>query len=80
MYLIQTVERIQLQNDDFRVTDTGVIMEGDNVVATLGISFAATSRYTYEIRERIVCYGRRRKSCRCCWNSRRYLFDATRIS
>lgn len=32
--------RIELQGDDFRVTDTGVIMEGDNAVATLGISFA----------------------------------------
>lgn len=32
--------RIALQNDNFRVTDSGVIMEGDNAVATLGISFA----------------------------------------
>ncbi|MDS9472261.1 flagellar hook-basal body protein [Sporosarcina pasteurii] len=33
--------RITLQGDDFRVTESGVIMENDNVVATLGISFAA---------------------------------------
>ncbi|AOV08818.1 flagellar hook-basal body protein [Sporosarcina ureilytica] len=33
--------RIALQGDDFRVTESGVIMEDDNDVATLGISFAA---------------------------------------
>lgn len=32
--------RIALQNDDFHVTESGVIMEGGNAVATLGISFA----------------------------------------
>lgn len=32
--------RIELQSDDFRVTETGVIMEGGNAVATLGISYA----------------------------------------
>lgn len=31
--------RIEVQNDDFRVTEQGVIMEGDTAVATLGISF-----------------------------------------
>ena len=33
-------QRIALQNDDFRITDEGVIMEGETAVATLGISFA----------------------------------------
>ena len=33
-------QRIALQNDDFRVTDEGVIMEGNTAVATLGVSFA----------------------------------------
>jgi flagellar basal-body rod protein FlgF len=33
-------QRIALQNDDFRITDAGVIMEGETAVATLGISFA----------------------------------------
>ncbi len=32
--------RISLQNDDFRVTDQGVIMEGDTAVATLGVAFS----------------------------------------
>ena len=33
-------QRIALQNDDFRITDEGVIMEGETAVATLGVSFA----------------------------------------
>lgn len=33
-------ERIQLQNDDFEVTNNGMILENNDVVATLGISFA----------------------------------------
>lgn len=33
-------QRIQLQNDDFRITDNGVVMEGETAVATLGVSFA----------------------------------------
>ena len=33
-------QRIQLQNDDFYVSDQGVIMEGEVAAATLGISFA----------------------------------------
>ncbi|NYF23511.1 flagellar hook-basal body protein [Sporosarcina sp. JAI121] len=33
-------QRIALQNDDFRITDKGIIMEGETAVATLGISFA----------------------------------------
>lgn len=33
-------QRIQLQNDDFQVTNDGVILENNNAVATLGISFA----------------------------------------
>lgn len=33
-------QRISLQNDDFQLTDQGVIMERENVVATLGVSFA----------------------------------------
>lgn len=33
-------QRIALQNDDFRITDEGVIMDGERAVATLGISFA----------------------------------------
>ncbi len=33
-------ERIALQNDDFRITSEGVIMEGETAVATLGVSFA----------------------------------------
>ena len=32
--------RIALQNDSFRVTDAGVIMDGETVVSTLGISFS----------------------------------------
>ena len=41
-YILDTNgQRIQLQNDDFYVSDQGVIMEGDNAIATLGISFAA---------------------------------------
>ncbi|CAM3134516.1 flagellar hook-basal body protein [Filibacter tadaridae] len=34
-------QRIALQNDGFRVTEQGVIMEGETAVATLGVSFAA---------------------------------------
>lgn len=33
-------ERIQLQNDDFEVTNNGMVLENNDVVATLGISFA----------------------------------------
>ena len=33
-------QRIALQNDDFQITEEGVIMEGETAVATLGISFA----------------------------------------
>ncbi|WP_342513221.1 flagellar hook-basal body protein [Sporosarcina sp. FSL K6-1522] len=33
-------QRIALQNDDFQITEEGVIMEGGTAVATLGISFA----------------------------------------
>lgn len=33
-------QRIQLQNDDFQVTDQGVIMEGGVATATLGIAFS----------------------------------------
>ncbi len=33
--------RIELENDNFEITEAGVIMEGNNAVATLGISFAA---------------------------------------
>jgi flagellar basal-body rod protein FlgF len=33
-------QRIELQNDDFQITDEGVIMAGDTAVTTLGISFA----------------------------------------
>jgi len=33
--------RIALQNDYFQVTDEGMVMQGDNAVATLGISFSA---------------------------------------
>ena len=41
-YILDTNgQRIQLQNDDFYVSNQGVIMEGDNAIATLGISFAA---------------------------------------
>ncbi|WP_438315053.1 flagellar hook-basal body protein [Sporosarcina sp. FA9] len=33
-------QRIQLQSDEFTVSDSGVIMENNTIVATLGISFA----------------------------------------
>ncbi len=33
-------QRIALKNDDFRITDRGVIMDGATAVATLGVSFA----------------------------------------
>jgi len=33
-------QRIALQNDDFSITQEGVIMDGQNAVATLGISFS----------------------------------------
>lgn len=33
-------ERIQLQSDDFQITESGVIMEDNNPVATLGISYS----------------------------------------
>lgn len=38
--LDNTGQRIALQNDDIRITQEGVIMDGENAVATLGISFA----------------------------------------
>lgn len=38
--LDQNGERIALPNDEFEVTETGVILAGGNAVATLGISFA----------------------------------------
>lgn len=40
-YVLDTnSNRIALQNDDFRVTEEGVIMDGETAVATLGISFS----------------------------------------
>lgn len=38
--LDQNGERIALQNDDFQLTETGVIMEGGNAVATVGVAYA----------------------------------------
>ncbi|MFJ7934326.1 flagellar hook-basal body protein [Sporosarcina sp. NPDC096371] len=38
--LDNTGQRIALRNDDIHITQEGVIMDGENAVATLGISFA----------------------------------------
>lgn len=50
-------ERIQLPNDDFQVTENGVIQYGDLEAATLGISFAAQPG-TLEKRDNGLFYAR----------------------